>query len=140
MKNEKEQNPHIDAEMEMTAKVISQVLGSILGYRASVALVNVAPSSECKSGIRPAPAKPMSQRAQRVRERIMRDSLIADFCEEQNNDMILLACAVETMERTFDQIFEGTMPVKTAKALFKDASGLKNEIIEKWLAFFSEEA
>lgn len=139
MKIEQKQNPGGDTDMEAAAKVFEQVLESILGDRASVALVSIAPSSVDKSGNQRTTAGPLPQLTHRVRERIMRDALVTEYCEELNNDMLLLACAVETLESVFKQMLEGTMPVKTAKTLFSDVADMQNGIVQKWLAFYSEE-
>ncbi len=137
MNNTKNPNKNEDREMENTAKIFEQVLRSLYGDRASVDLVTLR-LSEKENSAHQANNTPVSKHARKVRERIMRDMIVADFCQELTNDMILLACAVETMENVFSQVFDGAMPVRAAKSIFGDVSEMKNTVIQKWLDFFPE--
>ncbi len=138
MNNTNNSNKSEDREMENTAKIFEQVLRGLYGEHVSVDLIKLSPSEEDNSAHQ-ANKKPMNKRARSVRERIMRDMIVAEFCQELTHDMILLACAVETMENVFSQAFAGEMPVKTAKAIIGDVSEMKGEIVRKWLDFFPEE-
>ena len=142
MKNKKNQNENQEMDMGTVAQVFETVVKSIFGNNASVMLVYLESTTESDNKMKPAKKNPTPKRpfslARTVREHIMQDILVADFCAELSEDMITLAGMVELMEKIFADVAAGKLSEKKAQKLVSEVSQFKSEITEKWSAFYAE--